>query len=303
MLVYAGSQSGRVTYSLTFTLPQVYADIVAQGLSVLDDLVFDRAAAPDGGVGLRREDPRFPTRCVLFAEDESKARKAKAMVEVIAELGDWPVPTMDVQAVAEADWVALTQHHLPPVIVGPFYLRGSHSPPAPAGFHDLLIEAGLAFGTGHHETTRGCLTFLAQVLERWLPHRALDMGCGSAVLAMAAVKAGVREAVGIELDGDSVAVARENTKLNDVQMRVYAGDTPDLGGGTYDLIFANILAGPLIHLAPGLTRVAEQGADLLLAGMLVAQEAEVMAAYAGEGWALRRKFHEGQWSLLNLYKP
>ena len=95
-------------------------------------------------------------------------------------------------------------------------MRGSHSPPAPKGNHDLLIEAGLAFGTGHHETTRGCLTFLQRVLARRTPERALDMGCGSAVLAMAAVKAGVGSAVGIELDADSVAVTKENCQLNGV---------------------------------------------------------------------------------------
>ena len=227
---------------------------------------------------------------------------AKTMIEIIADLAGFESPDVQVEDVAEQDWVKITQESLPPVQVGRFYLRGSHSPAAPAGAHDLLIDAGLAFGTGHHETTRGCLTLYEEVLAERKPRRILDMGCGTGVLAMAAAKVGAEAIVGIELDEDSVAVAQTNAEINGVadKVRFLHGGEPDLGGDGYDLIFANILAGPLISLSPGLTEVSAETADLLLAGLLIEQEDDVMNAYEVLGWTRRGGFHDGQWSLLWL---
>lgn len=181
-------------------------------------------------------------------------------------------------------------------------MRGSHSPPAPEGLHDLLVDAGLAFGTGHHETTRGCLQLYAEVLKQRTPSRVLDMGCGSGVLAMAAAKTSAAEIIGIELDADSVDVAKENAALNGVvdRLTLIEGGVPDLAGGGYDLIFANILAGPLISLAEGFSKVAAPKTDLLLAGLLVEQEADVLAAYQAAGWTRVGGFHDGQWALLRM---
>ncbi len=292
------------TWRLQFTVPQSAADQLADGLTVIDDLVFDRMAAPDGGVGLARQDPAFPTDCVLYAQDEAKLRQAQALVEIIADLAGFDAPHMGTEQMPEADWVRLTQESLPPVIVGPFYMRGSHSPPAPEGLHDLLVDAGLAFGTGHHETTRGCLQLYAEVLAERQPGRVLDMGCGSGVLAMAAAKTSPAEIIGIELDADSVAVAKDNAALNGVadRLTLIEGSVPDLVGGDYDLIFANILAGPLISLAQGFSHIALPKADLLLAGLLVEQEADVLAAYATAGWTQVGGFHDGQWALLRMQK-
>ena len=293
-----------MTFALRFTVPQAAANQLASGLSVLDDLVFDRAASPAGGLGLAREDPAYPIACTLYVEDTAAAQTAQALIEVIADLAGFDVPQIEVEGIAEQDWVKITQDSLPPVTVGPFYLRGSHSPPAPEGIHDLVIDAGLAFGTGHHETTRGCLALYADMLMDHRLQRVLDMGCGSGVLAMAAAKTSQAEIIGIELDPDSLTVAQDNAHINGVsdRLRLIEGGTPDLGGGTYDLIFANILAGPLTELAPGLTKVADPEAHLLLAGLLIEQEMEVLSAYEAQGWAQVGGFHNGQWALLWLQK-
>ena len=291
-----------MTLKLAFTVPQAAADQIAAGLSVIDDLVFDRAASPSGGIGLTREDPKFPIQCVLYVESQAAARHAQAMIEIIADLAGFEVPDIDHQVVEAQDWVKLTQDSLPPIEVGPFYLRGSHSPEPPQGQIDLRIDAGLAFGTGHHETTRGCLQLYTHVLELGAPRRVLDMGCGSGVLAMAAAKTTAADIIGIELDADSLTVAQDNATLNGVadRIKLIAGGEPHLGGGNYDLIFANILAGPLIMLAPGLTAVADPGAHLLLAGLLIEQEADVRSAYEALGWTQHQGFHDGQWALLWL---
>ena len=288
---------------------------------MLDDLVFDRAAGPTDGLVDRDVDhgvdhnvdpgpggtcvnPQRPTECLIYLKDAQSAPPTKALMGIIADLAGFDMPEMRQEVLGPQDWEALTQNNLPPVEVGGFYLRGSHSPAAPEGQVDLCIDAGLAFGTGHHETTRGCLALFAQVMEARAPTRVLDMGCGSGVLAMAAAKVSDAQIVGIEMDADSLEVAVTNAALNGVadRLRLILGDRPDLGGGGYDLIFANILAGPLIALAPGFTQVACQGADLLLAGFLTEQESDMLTAYHDQGWTRVGGFHDGQWALLWLKK-
>ena len=293
-----------MTIRLEFFVPQAAADRLADGLSVLDDLVFDRAAAPDGGVDLASQDPSYPIQFRLYSQSQDKLDRAAALIEIIADLTGFTVPQMHSEKIAAQDWVRLTQDNLPPVHVGPFYIRGSHSPTAPEGMHDLLIDAGLAFGTGHHETTRGCLRLLCDILSVRTPRRVLDMGCGSGVLAMAAAKATPAHIIGIELDADSLDVARKNAQINGVfeHIELYHSDLPGVGGGDYDLIFANILAHPLIALAPGLTEVAQPRAHLVLAGLLIEQEAKVLTAYRNQNWQHVGGFHDGQWAMLLIEK-
>ena len=292
------------TWRLCFTVPQAAADRLADGLTVLEDLVFDRSAVPNDSLDLAHADPNAPIACLLYAQDEVRLRKNQALVKIIAELACFDLPEMAIERVPEADWVRLAQENLPPVIVKPFYIRGSHSPPAPEGLHDLLVDAGLAFGTGHHETTRGCLQLYAQLLVERQPARVLDMGCGSGILAMAAARTSKAEIIGVECHVDSVQVAKENALLNGVadRLTLLEGDRPDLAGGGYDLIFANILARPLIDLAAGFGQIAAPRANLLLAGLLVGQEADVLSAYAVAGWTQVGGFHDGQWAILRMQK-
>ncbi|MGB0718416.1 MAG: 50S ribosomal protein L11 methyltransferase [Alphaproteobacteria bacterium] len=294
-----------MTLKLSFSVPQFAAEKLAAGLDVIEDLVFDRSADSSGGLGLKRSDPTFPIRCNLYVDNTSAAQYAVALISVISDLAAFEMPKVTEEPVEPQDWVKITQDNLPPVEVGRFYIRGGHSTAPTDEKVDLLIEAGLAFGTGHHETTRGCLSFYDKMLSMGLaPVKVLDMGCGSGVLAMAAAKTSKAQVVGIELDQDSLKVAQDNLLVNNLCGRVeyILGATPDLGFENYDLIFANILADPLIKLAPQLTHVANSKSNLLLAGLLVEQEVDVLNAYVKLGWKRLEGYHDGQWSIQWLTK-
>lgn len=191
----------------------------------------------------------------------------------------------------DTDWVSLSQAGLPPVEAGPFWIHGDHDanniPPGTP--HPIMINAGLAFGTGHHGTTKGCLLIFDQLLKDGLtPDRVLDLGCGAGILAIAAAKALSRNVLATDIDPDAVAVCRDNAEINGVADHVDAQlsdgfDSPSLRGKQFDLIFANILAGPLIGLAPDIARALTANGRVILSGILTEQAEEVRAAFAAAG--------------------
>jgi ribosomal protein L11 methyltransferase len=211
----------------------------------------------------------------------------------------------------EVDWVAHVRRELSPVDAGRFFVFGSHdADKVPDGRVPLQIEATVAFGTGHHGTTLGCLLAFDRLLtagER--PAKVADIGCGTAVLAMAAA-ATLPEAQVIASDIDRVAVdvAEANVAINGLEGRVdcleAAGlDHPRLRArGPYDLIFANILKGPLIELAPAISTSLATGGRAILSGLLVVQAEAVTAAYVAEGLCLQNRDDIGEWSTLELQK-
>jgi ribosomal protein L11 methyltransferase len=211
----------------------------------------------------------------------------------------------------EVDWVAHVRRELSPVDAGRFFVFGSHdADKVPAGRVPLQIEATVAFGTGHHGTTLGCLLAFDRLLaEGWRPGRVADVGCGTAVLAMAAA-ATLPEALVIASDIDRVAVdvAEANVAINGLEGRVEcieaAGlDHPRLkAAGPYELIFANILKGPLIELAPAISASLATGGRAILSGLLVVQAEAVTAAYVAEGLRLQNRNDLGEWSTLELQK-
>lgn len=214
-----------------------------------------------------------------------------------------------VSQLPETDWVAHVKRELSPVIAGRFFVHGAHDAERlPAGAVGLRIEAAMAFGTGHHGTTQGCLAAL-DGLERagFAPARVADIGCGTAVLAMAAAHLwpGAR-ILASDIDPVAVEVAAANLATNGLADRVAlvvaAGfDHPDLAAAApFDLIAANILKGPLIDLAPAMAAHAAPGARLVLSGLLNEQATEVAAAYAAEGFALADHAEIGDWSTLVL---
>ena len=170
----------------------------------------------------------------------------------------------------EIDWVAKVRRELSPVEAGRFFVYGSHdADKVPAGRVALQIEATVAFGTGHHGTTLGCLLALADVRRRRKVGRVLDLGTGSGVLAIAALKVGAELATGSDIDRDSVFVARENARKNKVSRffvhHVRGANTPNMRRlGPYDTVFANILMKPLIGLAPEIQRLSAPGAAIRL---------------------------------------
>src|SRR5690606_32257980 len=178
----------------------------------------------------------------------------------------FPVPHIDVVAVPDENWVEVSQSALPPVTAGRFTIHGSHDRGVvPRGPNSLLIDAGEAFGTAHHATTQGCLLALDELTRRRGFQRVLDLGCGSGVLAIAAARALPRaEIEASDNDPQAIAVARANARCNGVagriRMRVAEGlPRGRIRDGSYDLILANILADPLVALAPDVARALAPG--------------------------------------------
>jgi len=210
-------------------------------------------------------------------------------------------------ALEEQDWVKASLDGLDPVRAGRILVHGAHDRDRVRP-NDLAIEieAALAFGTGHHGTTRGCLLAFVDELKRGRPQRVLDVGAGTGILGFAAAKILKRPVVAGDIDSEAVRVARENARLNGIgsQMKLYVGpgvrsplaDRP----GRFDLVFANILAKPLRLLAPDLARVAAPHGTLILSGLLARDVPGVLSAYAAQGWRLSRRYDLEGWAALVL---
>ena len=257
--------------------------------------------SPAGAVDAK-EDTRLTWRLDAYSETLEDAEASAAMIRDVA-----PELNPVVEALEDRDWVTLSLEGLPPVRAGRFIVAGSHALTQNApGKTDILIEAGPAFGTGHHGTTLGCLLGYEHVLDSGVPTKVLDVGTGSGVLAIAAIKTGAQRAIGTEIDTQSVIVANENAAKNNVsnQFKTYQtrGATNRIiqSAAPYDLIFANILARPLTRLAPKLVPLMQSGGHIILSGLLTRQEPLVRAAYQGRGLALVKRIRRDGWSTLVL---
>ena len=208
-----------------------------------------------------------------------------------------------IAALPDADWVRLSLQGLPPVQAGRFYLHGSHDAGRSGGI-SLEIDAGTAFGTGHHGTTEGCLLALDQTLKARKPHRILDLGCGTGVLAIAAARATGYQVLASDIDPEAVRVARLNARRNGARLQAVtaAGLNSSVISGRFDLIFANILARPLVMLAQGLTNKLRPRGVLILSGLTHGQAAWVFAAYRNRGLVLNRRIRRGAWTTLVLVR-
>ncbi len=196
---------------------------------------------------------------------------------------------------------------LPPVHEGRFVLYGAHdSARVQINATSLEIEAGAAFGTGHHGTTAGCLRAYDQLLKRTRYARVLDVGSGTGVLAIAAARTGARRVLGVDIDRDSVRISAANAKLNRARARfLHASGLDDprvRAGRPYDLVFANILARPLISLAQDIKTALKPGGVAILSGLLRTQERQVRAAYLNRGFKLQSRIKRDAWCTLVLVK-
>jgi len=213
-----------------------------------------------------------------------------------------------VSEVPDQDWVAKVRRELPPVEAGRFFVYGSHDAALlPEGRIGLLIEAAMAFGTGHHGTTLGCLRAYDRLLDDGQRFdNVLDLGCGTAVLAMSAARMGAAHVLASDIDPVAVEVALANVKANGLVGRVacvesIGFDSPVLRArAPFDLIFANILKGPLIELAPDMAAHLAPGGRAILSGLLVEQADEIVEVYQGQGLALETREDLGEWSALTL---
>ena len=218
-------------------------------------------------------------------------------------------PAFEVEGVPDLNWVALSQAALPPVIAGRFVVHGSHDRDRiPHGPNAILIDAGEAFGTAHHATTLGCLLAIDRLAQQRSFARVLDLGCGSGVLAIAAARALPRAQI-IATDNDplAVAVASENARANGDHRIAFACASglhhPWLRhAAPFDLVIANILAGPLCTLAPDIRRAVRPRSALVLSGILCPEAPQVIAAYMAQGFALQTHRRTSGWSTLTFVK-
>lgn len=212
-----------------------------------------------------------------------------------------------VSLLPDQDWIKLSQEGLPPVRAGRFFVYGAHDKGrVPHGVIPMRIEAGLAFGTGHHETTALCLSVLSDLAKRRRFDNVADIGCGTGLLAIGAAKLWKQRVVASDIDPVAVEVARENAVANGVGplVRTVTADglvNPRLAAGApYDLILANIIAGPLIFLAPQIVAAMAPRGVLVLSGLLYWQEELVLSFYRSRGLVLRAIHRAKPWSALVL---
>ncbi|GAB4391183.1 MAG: 50S ribosomal protein L11 methyltransferase [Kiloniellaceae bacterium] len=285
------------TYCLTLSLPAAALDTFEAILEPLDGAIVTGARDREGLVPWQ-----------LYLEEPPAGEEIERLLDIAREVAGIAQPVdYTLELLPDVDWVAESQKALPPITAGRFRLRGSHvTEPALPGAIDLLIDANAAFGTGRHETTRGCLLALQDIARRQQVSIILDMGCGSGVLAMAAAKLWPCRVLGVDNDAPSIRVAQENLRANGVAdtVKLLLGDgfhdARVARGGPYELILANILAEPLCRMARDVKRHLVPGGTVILSGLLTTQERQVTARYRAAGLTLVKRYRLGEWSTLVL---
>ncbi len=237
---------------------------------------------------------------------QAERSEVLALVSAAAAAVGLAPPALAWDALPDRDWVAAGLAALPPVRAGRFRVRGAHHARG-SRLHELHIEAGPAFGTGHHETTRGCLLVLDRLARMRRFVRPLDMGCGSGVLALAMARLWHRRAIAVDNDAMAVAAARENVHRNRLEGLVTCrrgeGFSALRRGERFDLIAANILARPLIAMAPAMRACLMPGGVAVVSGVLREQAPFVLNAFRRHGLALRGRVDVGAWPTLYLCRP
>lgn len=216
---------------------------------------------------------------------------------------------ISIATLPDEDWLQKVYEAFPPITLGGFYIYGSHCEGTPpADKIALKIDAATAFGSGEHQTTQGCLLALEGLrAQGFMPEKILDMGCGSGILAIAAKKLWpAAKSVAVDIDPESARVTARHAKMNDCELLIDAGEGYETGivgeNGPYDLIIANILAGPLIDMAGDLARHLGSGGFCVLSGLLTSQKDDVSAAHAAHGLAYVQSHEKQGWESLVLRK-
>jgi ribosomal protein L11 methyltransferase len=276
------------SFTLTIQVPEPDAELRsaelfddgAQGVEVRD-------ASTTPMPGLPRPDPGAALLVAFFGgREEAEAARSRHGGELAI------VPDEDWSETWKAGFHAFT--------VGPVFVRPSWSDaPRPADAVELVLDPGMAFGTGTHPTTALCLAALAELVRARPGARVLDVGTGSGLLALAAVKLGASRVVASDNDLVALAVARENADRNGVSVEL-TGDPPSGIRGEFDVVVANILANTLVALAPELAPRVAPGGTLLLSGILAGQEDEVRGAYLAQGLRRADDRSDGEWRLVSL---
>jgi ribosomal protein L11 methyltransferase len=253
-----------------------------------------------------RDNPAAGWTITALYRSPPDAAALTARLALVAASLETPEPTIELAPLPPADWLAQAYEGFPARTIGRFHVHGSHLPPPAGGVIGLCIDAATAFGSGEHQTTEGCLLALTDLAKSCPPiSRVLDMGTGSGILAIAAAKLFPRaQIVAIDIDAESARVAAANAQLNGVasHIRVAQGNgyaSPLAArGAKFDLIIANILARPLVRMAPSLGRRLKPGGTAILSGLLRRQERAVISAHRAAGLRLVARKPIGEWHTL-----
>ena len=283
--------------SWKLTLPCTRAE--AEAIDAADDLAIDAVIITTETV----EDDVETWRLDAYSEHEPDAAMIAAVAALVpSAAGTAPV----IEALASEDWVTLSQAGLEPIAEGRFVVHTSaHPVETPAGGRAFLIDAGQAFGTGHHATTSGCLKMLDGLVDRTFAD-VIDIGTGTGLLAFAAAYLWpAARVMATDIDPAAVLVTAENAAANKVEgidLIVADGALDDAitARAPYDLVIANILAGPLVSMAPEIAAISGAQATIVLAGLLETQREAVVAAFAACGCALEATDRRGDWTILRL---
>ncbi len=274
--------------TITTTTDRAYDIAETLGFDELNDAlsvsVFDQ---PDGSLQVQ----------ALYATQATARDASKSLP---------PSLLFEIMQLPETDWVSESQAGLAPIYAGRFVVHGSHDEPDPSVPFPICIDAGTAFGTGHHGTTKGCLLMLDSLTDLASPTRILDLGTGSGVLAIAAAKLfPSAEILATDIDPEAVTVAANNATVNAVSFSCLQADGFDsevLKGQQFELIIANILAGPLKGLAPDIAAALAPGGRAILSGILDAQAEAVAQAFEATGLTMKKRPSLDGWTSLWAFR-
>jgi ribosomal protein L11 methyltransferase len=240
-----------------------------------------------GAPGLQTEDLGDCMRITAHFSADAPLDELRRLLASLSDL--FPAaaaPIVSVDTIADRAWAESWKEHFPPLAIGErLFVRPPWSAPAPAGRIDIVIDPGMAFGTGHHTTTRSCLMWLERALRARPAARVLDLGTGSGILAIAAAKLGARTVWAVDIDPEARAIAAENAARNGVADRLRIQSDLLSAPAAFEVVVANLLAGTLIELAADIAARLEPGAVVLGAGVLVEEAPAVRAAWRAAGLA------------------
>jgi len=290
-------------HRVSFLIPIAASDPV---MDIVDELV-----SPASMMIGEAADRRTPPPDEVYVELLFQTPPDLTLIHLaLTAAGVSPLPDLREEILAHRNWIEASLRELTEVKAGRVHIYGSHHPkPVGDGRIALKIEAGLAFGTGHHETTTACLKAMARLERKSSPRHILDVGCGTGVLAMAAARLWPAEVIASDIDPVAVLVARENAQANALLPRIHFQTAPGLKHpaimrrGPYDLILANILARPLIRMSDSITAALMPGGRVVLSGLLLWQERWVAHAYKSHGLVFEHRQRQGNWLALTFRAP
>lgn len=286
----------RLRLTVTMDTLPVFEEVFERFAEAVTMFMEDRSGISDGD-------------CDWFLEGFSRTPPERAAIvsalAAVAAANGIDAPPLEVERLPNVDWVLENLRDFPPIAAGRFFVHGSHwDGRPPVGSFAIEIDAGTAFGSGEHATTRGCLTALDMLGRRRRRTHVLDLGSGSGILGIAAAKLWAADVVCTDIDPSAVKVLAGNAANNGVGARITAVVSdgyrnPVVGrGAPYDLVFANILARPLCRFAPDLAAHLAPGGLAILSGLLERQERMVMANHEKQGLTLKRRILIDGWATL-----